>query len=102
MTVRIVVLPDAVRQIEEANAWWRVNRLAAPELLNRELAGTLGLLEQQPDIGRPLPRPGFPGLRVLLLPRTQYHLYYDQGGSELVVRAFWSAVRGRRARLRRS
>ncbi len=102
MTVRLVVLPDAVRQIEEANTWWRANRAAAPELLARELARAFARLEQQPEVGRPFPRPGFSGLRVLLLPRTRYHVYYDQAGGELVVRAFWSAIRGRRVRLRRT
>lgn len=102
MTVHVVVLPDAARQIEEANVWWRENRPAAPDFLARELARAFARLEQQPEVGRPFPRPGFPGLRVLLLPRTRYHVYYDQPGGELVVRAFWSAVRGRRVRLRRS
>ena len=102
MTVRVVVLPDAMQQIEEANAWWRSNRPAAPGLLVRELASAFARLERQPEVGRPLPRPGFPGLRILLLPRTRYHVYYDPGDGELVVRAFWSAVRGRRVRLRRT
>jgi plasmid stabilization system protein ParE len=102
VTVRVVVLPDAVRQIEEADAWWRANRPAAPDLLGRELAGAFARLEQRPEIGRAFPRPGFPGLRVLLLRRTRYHVYYDRVADEVVIRAFWSAVRRRRARLRRA
>ena len=102
MNVRLVVLPDAVRQIEDANTWLRANRAAAPELFARELALAFARVEQQPEVGHPFPRPGFLGLRVLLLPRTRCHVYYDQSGGELVVRAFWSAVRGRRVRLRRT
>ncbi len=102
MTVRVVVLPDAARQIEEANAWWRENRPDALDFLARELARAFARLERQPEVGRPFPRPGFPGVRILLLPGTRYHVFYDQIGGELVVRAFWSAIRGRRVRLRRS
>jgi plasmid stabilization system protein ParE len=100
---RTKVLPEALTQAEEADDWWRHNRLAAPTLFAEELAKALRLLEEQPVAGRPSPRPGFPRLRALLLPRSRYHLYYEHDAeAELVlVRLVWSAVRGRPPRLRR-
>ena len=103
MRARIEVLPDAFQQIEQAVAWWREHRTAALELFDDELAAAFNLLEQQPDAGRPFPRRRFRSLRVLLLPRTHYHVYYerDHETGTVLVRAVWSAVRGRRPPLRR-
>jgi plasmid stabilization system protein ParE len=69
---RVEILPDALQQIERAAAWWRDHRAAAPELLTVELSAAFELLEEQPDVGRQLPRVRFPRLRVLLMPRTRY------------------------------
>ena len=103
MKARIEVLPDAMKQIEQAAAWWREHRASAPALFGDELAAAFDLLEEQPDAGRPLPRRNFPRLRALLLPRTRYHLFYDHDTDAefVLVRAVWSVVRGRRPRLRR-
>lgn len=103
MKARIEVLPDALQQIEQAAVWWREHRTAAPRLFGNELAATFELLEEQPDAGRPFPRGRFPRLRVLLMPRTRYHVYYehDTAAGVVLVRAVWGAVRGRRPPLRR-
>jgi plasmid stabilization system protein ParE len=100
---RIGVLPDAAQQIEQAAAWWREHRTASPELFGEELAAAFHLLEEQPDAGRPFPRRRFRFLRVLLLPRTRYSVYYerDTDAGIVLVRAVWSAVRGRRPPLKR-
>jgi plasmid stabilization system protein ParE len=102
VSARIEILPNALQQIEQAAAWWREHRAAAAGLFGAELAAAFRLLERQPDAGRPFPRRLFPRLRVLLMPRTRYHLYYehDASGSVVLVRAVWSAVRSRRPRLR--
>ena len=92
---RVEVLPDALRQIERASSWWRKHRLRAPELFSHELAAAFKVLEEQPESGRMFPRPRFPELRVLLMPRTRYHLYYDIVGEDVRVLSVWSAVRGR-------
>jgi plasmid stabilization system protein ParE len=99
---RVEILPDALHQIEQAAAWWHEHRAAAPTLFSDELASAFTLLEEHPDSGRPFPRRRFPDLRVLLMPRTRLHLYYDHDNDRgvVLVRALWSAVRGRRAPLR--
>jgi len=103
VSTRIEVLPDALQQIELAATWWREHRAAAVGLFSAELAAAFRLLERQPDAGRLYPRRLFPHLRVLLMPRTRYHVYYehDDAGGVVLVRAVWSAVRGRRPPLRR-
>lgn len=103
MNARVEVLPDALRQIERAAAWWRENRSAAEGLFVAELTAAFDLLERQPEVGRPFPRRRFPRLRVLLMVKTRHHLYYEHDPEQGVVRvrAVWSAVRGRRAPLRR-
>jgi plasmid stabilization system protein ParE len=103
VSARVEVLPDALEQIEQAAAWWREHREASPELFADELAAAFTLLAEQPESGRPLPRPRFPRLRVLLMPRTRHHVYYehDAGAGVVLVRALWGAVRGRRPPLRR-
>jgi len=102
VTARLEFLPEASQQVEAADEWWRENRPAARDLFARELGEALSLLEAQPTAGRPLPRPDFPKLRLLLLPRTRYHVYYehDAGRGLLLVRSVWSAVRGRAPQLR--
>ena len=103
MNLRIEVLPDALQQIEQAAAWWHEHRTAAAGLFRAELEAAFRQLERMPDAGRPFPRRLFPHLRVLLMPRTRYHVYYehDAAGEVVLVRAVWSAVRSRRPPLRR-
>ena len=103
MQVPVRTTPQAEVQAEEAAAWWRVNRPAAPTLFADELAGALDLLGGAPDLGRRYRRVRIPGLRRLLLPVTLYHVYYvhDVRAAECVVLAVWSALRGRLPRLRR-
>ena len=102
MRTRIEVLPDAVHQIERIAGWWREHRAGVVDLFADELAAAFDLLEELPDVGRPFPRRRFPSLRVLLLTRTRYHIYYEHNAEAgvVLVRAVWSAVRGRRPPLR--
>ena len=54
--------PQAEVQAEEAAAWWRVNRPAAPTLFADELAGALDLLRGAPDLSRRYRRARIPGV----------------------------------------
>jgi hypothetical protein len=97
MKARIEVLSEALSQFEKTDTWWRENRSASPSLFSDELDDALRLLEAQPDAGQPFARPGFASLRRLLLRQTRYWLYYEHLASSgvVLVRALWSAVRGR-------
>ena len=103
MRVGIRTTPQAEAQALAAAAWWRRNRPAAPDLFTNELAGAFDLLARAPEIGHRFRHSRVPGVRRLMLPGTRYHVYYvyDEEGSECVILAVWSAVRGRAPRLRR-
>lgn len=96
MKAEVSLTAGAEEQALEANAWWRENRRAAPDLFRRELEGAFDLLEHSPDAGRRYHDPEIPGLRRLLLPGTRYHLYdvHEERAQRVVVLAIWSAVRG--------
>jgi plasmid stabilization system protein ParE len=98
----VLVVPGAQKQIEEAENWWRAHREAAPDLLAEEWEAALRMLAERPSVGRPAPRSRHRRLRIMLLPRTRYHVYFehDETVGIVSVLALWSAVRGRRPRLR--
>ena len=97
MAVRVRTAPQARAQVRRAKEWWVRNRGAAPAPLKEELAHALVMIVEFPDIGKVYEHPEIPGLRRLLLRRTRYHIYYvhDATAHEVLVLAFWSAVRGR-------
>ena len=72
----IRVASRAGREIEEAAAWWRVNRPAHPEALSEELGRAFELISQHPGIGAPASSPRLAGTRRLLLRRVGYFLHY--------------------------
>lgn len=95
MTAAIRMTPQAVRHASEATAWWKRNRPAAPGLFRRELTFVLKLLRAAPEIGAPHPSE-VRSVRRVLLPHTQYHLYYvhDVAARTIVILAVWSSRRG--------
>lgn len=88
--------PRAARQIEEASAWWRTNRLDAPGAIAEELAHAIELLAIQPGAGAPARAARLRGARRVLLGRVDYHLYYRVRPRlrRIEVLAFWHARRG--------
>lgn len=54
------------------------------------------MLEENPESGRLFPRPDAPGLRVVVLRRTRYLVYYvhDAAQGEVLIAAVWSGLRG--------
>ena len=93
---RVEFSPEAVRQAQQVEQWWRGNRPASPGLLMEELAGAVEALSASPGVGAPYRRAALPGMRRVLLPRTRYHLYYTVDEAEEVVRihALWHTARG--------
>jgi len=97
VAIEIRVSPQAVEQARNAQRWWKANRGAAPSPLHDELAKGLEQLASLPEIGPPYPNDRVPGVRRLLLRKSQYHIYYvyEEEAGLVVVLAIWSTHRGR-------
>ena len=91
--MKVELSGEARAQVERADAWWRENRPAAPDLFANELDQALIALEGAPGVG--LRYAPMPGIRRLLLQRTSYHLYFLVQADRVYVVAVWSAYRGR-------
>jgi toxin ParE1/3/4 len=90
----VVLQRRAIQEIEEINAWWRVNRPASPDLFLREFESMLIAAAMMPTLGATVRGERAPGLRRVLLRRTRYHVYYRVRGEVLEVLAVWHASRG--------
>jgi plasmid stabilization system protein ParE len=103
--VNVRTAATAVAQAKAIDAWWRSNRLAAPDLFADELAQATALIADLPKAGRVTRRSGLPGIRYILLRSTRYHVFYTVDDAGILILSIWSAVRGTgpdlRAALRR-
>lgn len=99
---RVRYTPQAFGHIESAQAWWLKNRSSAPQLLRDEFAASIRMIREFPDMGVPHPHRKIAGVRRYLLFKTQFHVYYAHvhTTNEIVVLAFWNALRGRNPPLR--
>ena len=93
MTLSVVLTARAAEQVRAALAWWRENRRAAPDLLERELRAVLALVAAAPSLGVPARDARLAGVRRVLLRRTRYHVYYREAAGRLDVLAMWHARR---------
>ena len=86
----------AARQIREAEAWWRINRTAAPDAIRQELQSAFSLIASQPNAGGRATNVRLPNVKRIYLPRIKYHVDYHVVGEPLYVEvvAFWHARRG--------
>ena len=75
------------------DAWWSENRPKAPDLFITELERAIADLREMPGIGMKYSL-GAAGVRRLLLPRTQHHLYFVEEVERIVIVAIWSCRRG--------
>jgi plasmid stabilization system protein ParE len=93
---RIALTPTARKQLRLAVAWWREHRPENPGLLEDEVAEAGAALTDAPLSGALHMQAGIQGVRRMLLPRTQYFLYYRVDAAKHVVRviAVWRAMRG--------
>lgn len=92
----IQVTALAARQIREAEAWWRINRTAAPNAIREEIQRAFSLIASQPQAGGRTTNVKLPGVRRVYMPRIKYHIYYHVVTSpeRIEVVAFWHARRG--------
>ena len=94
-TYKIDVAPRARSQLMSILDWWAKNRPASPMLVLEEFEHAVALLAKTPGLGRRYqPRPG---VRRLLLSRSQYHVYYviDQPRRLIRVVSLWHTARSK-------
>jgi plasmid stabilization system protein ParE len=92
----------AVREVERIEAWWKANRGGTPDRFVSELAQAITLLGGAPQVGPKYQEGPKAPVRRLLLPRTQFHVYYRYQPAKDVVEILtvWSTRRGRGPSLR--
>ena len=73
---RAELSPRAKDELLSISTWWRENR-SNPEQLDQEFAEALMLLVEHPEAGHAFARSRRPGVRRLLLRKSQHHLYYE-------------------------
>jgi plasmid stabilization system protein ParE len=95
--VKIEIGKRARRQVERASSWWQENRPSAPSLFEDELGRALRQILSMPRSGTPYPTAARPELRRILLPKTEYHVYFavEREETVLVIHSVWGARRGR-------
>ena len=94
MSLPVRATSRAMRQMREADAWWRENRKAARQTFGNELAGVLALVAESPAMGQPYLATPVERVRRVLLPTTRYHVYYQAEGDRITVLGVWHASRG--------
>jgi plasmid stabilization system protein ParE len=92
MSKPVFTTPEADRQIEAIDAWWRANRDKAPDLFEEELALAFRMLADAPGVGKRYPHSAG-GVRRVLLRSTRNHVYYVEEEDRVLVVAVWGAVK---------
>jgi plasmid stabilization system protein ParE len=94
---QIRILPEAEEQLTAIRAWWRRNRREHPDLVREELAEAVRTLASFPVAGVEHRARGRGPMRKLLLPRSQYHVFYRVFADESAVEIFavWRTSRGK-------
>ena len=91
---RVMVLERAKREYAVANTWWRINRLAAPNMLRDEFRAAKELLARIPEAGH-IDQSKNTEIRCLLLPGVRYAVFYrvEHAAQEIHIAAFWHLSR---------
>lgn len=98
--MKIEIGKRAQRQVERASDWWH-EKARYPPLFDQEFEDALRRLLRTPNAGSPYPTAKRPHLMRLLLPRSEYHVYYSLEGDDarVVIHSVWGARRGRTPKL---
>jgi plasmid stabilization system protein ParE len=96
LSLHIEVSDLAEAQIDELDAWWRQNRLKAPNAVREELERVSALIAFHPGIGARARNLKLPGVRRIFIERIHYHVYYRVTGSPeyIEIVAVWGSRRG--------
>lgn len=94
---RIRTQPAAEGHLVQIAAWWEEHRPEHPRLVAEELDEAAQRLEENPEAGAVVLSRRIQGVRRLLLPRSQYYIYYRVDYDRRVIRieAVWHASRGK-------
>ncbi len=93
MSKPVFTTPEADRQIEAIDTWWRANREKAPDLFEEELTLAVRMLSDAPGVGKRYPH-ATGSVRRVLLRSTRNHVYYLEQEDRVLVIAVWGAVKG--------
>ena len=93
MVLRLRITHRAASEIERAQAWWYVNRPAAPLAFSDDFKAAMSLLSNQRGVGVKIANTRLQGVRRLHLGRVRYFVYYRVKGDELVVLSVWHSSR---------
>jgi hypothetical protein len=101
MSFTVLFTPTAEAQAERARQWWTMHRPTSPDLLVDELAAAIQFLSATPTAA-PEVAVGRRRMRRHFLAATRYHLYFEinEPEQQVIVKAVWSAHRGRRPAIR--
>ena len=95
---RVKFTTTARRHVQREKQWWLENRIHG-DVFVVEFEQALHVLALLPGAGTTYPQAGVPGLRRIYVPKVACHFYYTFDNDQVIVRAFWSAHRGRGPRL---
>ena len=84
----------ARRHVAREKPWWLENRTHT-DVFVIEFEQALRVLSLLPAAGTSYAQAGVSGLRRIYGPKVACHLYYTFDETQVIVRAFWSAHRGR-------
>jgi plasmid stabilization system protein ParE len=94
--VKLKVAKRAEQQADRIEQWWKENRPSAPRIFTEELESTIRLVCEMPGVGVSWPSARRPGIRRVLMPKTEHHVYFrvDEASATVHVLAVWGAPRG--------
>jgi|GEM_PF-544574 len=79
----IHITPQAQLQLDIADAWWQVNRIAAPNAIDDDFRSMAAILARTPGIGRRATNTRTRNVRQMFLRRVGFVIYYRVIGSPL-------------------
>ncbi len=89
--MRLKWLPTALRNLDSEASYIAADEPAAARLVVKRVLAAVGLLAEQPGLGRP---GRVPGTRELLVPKTRYIVPYRvRGDTAEVLRVFHTSRR---------
>jgi plasmid stabilization system protein ParE len=94
--VKLKVAKRAEQQADRIEQWWKESRSSAPRIFADELESTIRLIRETPGVGVRWPSARRPGIRRVLMPKTEHHVYFrvDEATATVHVLAVWGAPRG--------